>query len=343
MEKWFDRAKNYGKIGNKEYYDYNQYLANGGVNMDTGVDMGMANSALVNQVTQQIIDLENQLNSIPNLALSDTELDDILKKATDQVTPYYEKKQAEIEKGIKEGKIRSAEDLLMQIRDVEAQTKDKIAQYDLSTAQTNEELANKLADITATSQEDLAMKRDDWRQRIDQAKGQQVKSDILTSGIGKKQIQDLLTRQQMEEQAIQRRADTATTEANTTAKYDLASIQQARQAAEAERIRRIGTPDQTAATTTALRGTLGLADGAALPSDTEIARQRADRNVTVARPEDLTTLGEQKKQAVESRRQSLIADEQAIRQQQELAKRQSITASMAAKQRQLNMTLSNYS
>ena len=199
-----------------------------------------------------------------------------------------------------------------------------------------EDFINTLADITATRDEDIAMKRADWKTRVDTAKQGQVSAGILTSGVGKSKIQELRDRQGLEEAALQRRAGTATTTAETAKKYDLQTISLARESAEQERVRKIGAPAETAATVAGARGTLGLAEGTGLPSEAEVARLRAERNITLARPEALTNLGEEQKKATESRKLTLQAEEESIRQREYDAQRKNINAEIAKNRSKLS-------
>jgi len=310
-----------------------------------GVSPEDIDKQLADQTAKAIIELEDKLQSIPNVSLTTEEMDAFLQKAIEQVTPYYEKKKKEIEAGIREGKIRTAEDVLSEIRKVNEEVNLLLKKYDIEEAQTEEEFINTLADITATKEEDLALKRADWKQRIDQAKMGQVQAGILTSGIGKSRIKDLLERKALEESAIERRAATKEEKLRTAKKYDLQRITLARQAAEQERIRRIGTPEQVAKTTAAARATIGLKEGEALPSEVEIERMRAERNITPRRPEELSRLEEERKRAIESRKQELQAEELAIRRERERRQRQqreNILAQLANKYSQLSSYTRRY-
>jgi len=295
---------------------------------------GSYQQQLEDSIANSIIELENKLNSIPGISFSQQELDTFTQKAIDQVKPYYDKKRSEIESGIKEGKIQSAEDLLIKIRAVDLDTTQLLERYDLSKARNEEELVNTLADITSSRDEDLAVKRDEWKYKLDQTKQNQVQSDVLTSGIGRKQISDLLNTQQMTEQQVVDRASRKATTAETTTGYNLKEIALARKQVEEDRVRRIGTPEQATATTTALRSELGLSPDDPLPSDAEIERLRAQRNQTVYKPTALTDLTEQQKQAEESRRQQLLLDEEQAKKRQYEGQRQSYGSQLAQKQRE---------
>ena len=298
---------------------------------------------LKDEIANTISDLESQLNNIPGVSLSQAEMDNFLQKAINQVTPYYDKKKAEIEKGIKEGKIRTAEDLLYNIQAVKQDTENLLAKYDIRQAQNSEELANTLADITSRKGEDLALSRNLWTERLNTAKTNQVQSGILTSGIGKKVISNLLGRRDLEQQAIERRAASAETGARTTYKYNLEDIQQARKAVEEARNRKIGTPDQTLSTVNQLRGTLGYNPATSsndlftgMPSREEELRLRAERNQPVYSPTALTNLGEEKMKAIESRKLNLQGDELAVRREAYRNRRQSILNRIADQRARLS-------
>jgi hypothetical protein len=292
-------------------------------------------NALNDSVANTINSLYEKLNAIGLPSLTDAEIETFLNKAIEQVTPYYETKQAEIEKGIKEGTIQNMEDILTNIRTVESDTQTLLAKYDIETAKDEEELANKLADITATKDEDLATKKYEWENKINDVKSGQITSDTLTSGIGMKKIQDLLSRQNAEQATVARKAGVQETTANTTTKYDLQTISLARQAAERDRINKIGTDEELAATESSALSTLGYDDMSQLPSNAAIALRRAEANTKVYDPTDLTTLAEQKKQAIESRKLTLQNEELAAREAKYNAEKQSILADISKNQAKL--------
>lgn len=305
-----------------------------------GVSLGGdSNLSATDQLTQSVSNTINSLwdqwNQAGAPSLTDAEMTNFLNKAIEQVTPYYDKKKVEIEKGIKEGKIQSMEDILLNIRDVEENTKQLLANYDISQAQTTEELANKLADITASKGEDLTLKADDWKNRIEQNKMAQVKGDTLTSGVGRKQIQDLLARQATEQGIVERKAGVETTVAQTGAKYDLQRVALARQNAEQERVNKIGTPSQKAELEAKAAAELGLTDPSQLGSSAEVLRARADRNITTYKPGALTTSEEERKKAIESRKLQLQNEELAARTAKEAAQRQSIQAKISQQNNRL--------
>lgn len=196
---------------------------------------GNTKQILVNEISKQLIELEDRLGQIPNVTFTTEELDAFMNKAIAEITPYYDKKKEEIEKGIKEGKIQTAEDTLALIERVKMDVQNNFAKYDIDQAQTEEEFINRLADITASSNEATDTKRFEWKQRLQDARIGQVQKNIFTSGVGQKQITDLETRKQQELKAIERQTGQALTETNTTKKFSLDRIALARQAITDER------------------------------------------------------------------------------------------------------------
>jgi len=291
---------------------------------------------LVDEISNAVIELEDQLNNIPGVSLSQEEMDTFLQKAIDQVTPYYDTKKAEIETGIKEGKTQVAEDVLTDIRRIRDEVRTNLQSLDINQAETEEDFINTLADITASKEEDVASKRFEWGERIKVAKQGQVESGILTSGIGRKEVGNLESRQQAEQQAVERSAGVKETSLQTGQKFDLERIALARQAVAQQRERQLGTASQEASTTTGALGTLGMTDINQLPSETELARQRAERNVQVYRPSALTDLGEEKSRSIESRKLTLQGEELAAKQQQEQAQRNKIYSDISKKKTQLS-------
>ncbi len=145
----------------------------------------------------------------------------------------------------------------------------------------------------------------------------------------------------MEEQALERRAGAQTTDIERQKKYDLQEIQLARESVQKDRERLIGAPDEEAATTQAALETTGYDTLEGLPSATELARLRAERNVPVYSPTALTELGEERKRAEESRRQELIADTRTTRQAEAEATRKKILADAAKKNKELGAYFAN--
>jgi hypothetical protein len=291
---------------------------------------------MIDEVTKIINDLEDKLNAIPNISFTQDELDNFLAKAIEQVKPYYDQRIADIEAGIKEGTIRNAEQMLKFMRDTQTEISGLLQKYDIDQARTEEEFINTLTDITASRDEDLGMKRDDWRNRLNDARMGLTQKGTLTSGIGMKQITDLLNRQQMEEESLVRRYGSKETEAETAKTYDLQQIALARQRAEADRLNKVGTPEQQAEAEAKLRETLGLTEGQALPTDLEMMQRQAGNNVTLYKQEDLVKLGEEQKLAIEAKRMGFEQGETDIREKEYEAQRRQILSDMAKKQRELD-------
>jgi len=292
---------------------------------------------IVSSITNEIVALDRELDKLGPLSLTDAEKEAFLQKAIEQVTPYYNRKTAEIEAGIKEGKIRSAEDLLISIRDVDQEVKSTLAGLDIRQAETEEDFLNRITDITATRDEDVATKREEWRLRLENTKMGQIQSGIFTSGIGTKKREDIERLREMELSTVQRRTQAEQTAAETARKYDLEQIKLARETAQKERATKIGTPEQTAVAETA-RTELGLQPGQELGSKAEIeyARSQPGRNISVYKPEVLTDLEEERRKAVESRKIELQTGELGIKEQQEKLARQKIEAERARKYAELS-------
>jgi len=296
-----------------------------------------ASENLVQEIINVINGYEDQLANLGVPALTDTEMDAFLQKAIEQVKPYYEKKRTEIEAGIKEGKVQSAEELLIEMREVRTNIEEQLAKFDLSKAQTEDELANTLAEITAGKEESLEQKTLDWRDRIKVSKEGQVKTGVLTSGIGRKDVAELTERGEIEKANVERAAATREKAVETRAEYSIESIKLAREGAQRERVRRLGTAEEEAATEASALGTLGYDEAGDLPSTAELAQSRAERNISVYKPEALTDLTEEEKRAIESRKLTLQEETLAQKKEKELAQRRKIEASVAKKQRELSL------
>lgn len=294
-----------------------------------------AKQKLINDITKIINDLEDKLATLPNVVLSQAELDAFLQKAIAEIKPWYEQRLTEVQAGIKEGQIRNAEDMLKFMRNTEAEISKLLAKYDIDQAKTEEDFINQMADITASRDEDIALKRDDWRMRLEDARLGQTKTGILTSGVGQKRLEDLKARQEMEEQNLLRQYGSQQTKVEIAKKYDLQNIQLARQQAEAERLNKIGTPEQQEVARAQLRQTLGIAEGQAEPSDLEMAQRRASNDITVYKPEELNRLAEERAIREESRFGEMrVNEEEQLRLQRE-EQRRYLEAEKAKKQREL--------
>ncbi len=295
--------------------------------------IGGASAPLIQAISKQMVKLDQQLEELtPYISLSDEEKQAYLDKALAQITPYYDRKTAEIEAGLKEGKVRAAEDILTSIKQVEEETANELANFDLTTARTEEEFTSRIADLTATKGEDLAAKKLDYQQRMESLKASQVQSGTLTSGVGAKKRTELDTQKTMEEQALERRNQAATTAAETARKYTLDQVQLSRQAAEQARARTIGGTTEANYTKQQAAGTLGLTDPNQIASPQELARQRAERGVSpIYDKTTLTDLEAEKLKAREATAQELQAGELATREAQYGMTREQILAERAKK------------
>lgn len=318
------RAKS---AGYKKTGDY--VAANGGV-------AGLLYKELKDKVTKDIIEIDRQLDELFVIGLTQEEKDQFLQRAIDEVQPYYDNKKAELEKGLQEGTIRTAEDALTTIREVEQELASKLQYYDLQTAQTEEEFINRLADITATKDEDVKVKAMDWRDRIETIKLQQVQSGNFMAGEEIRRRKDLEERKQLELGSIERKAQVAQQTEEINKKYTLESVRLARESAQQARTRQIGAPVETEETKTAALSSLGLSDMGQLGSEAELLRKRTERGVVPVYDRNvLTDLERSRLSDVESTKQELekqrIAENTAAYEKQ----RQKLLADKAAKAAQL--------
>ena len=293
---------------------------------------------IVNAIKKEIVALNRQLKLLGPIGLTDEEKEGFLQKAIQEVQPYYDRKSAEISEQIKEGKVRTAEDTLVEIRQVEEEVSQHLEYYDLTTAETEEDFINRIADITATEGEDIALKTDDWRQRIENVKLQQIQSGTFSSGIGAKKRKEEEARKALELGSVQRKAQSREAEAEDARKYDIEKIRLARETAQQDRIRRIGTPQETEATKQQGLQTLGLGSLGELGSAAELERARKERgfgNITA----DKYSLAENessRKLAEESRKIELQEGEKAVREQERQSQREEVLAEAARKKSQLS-------
>lgn len=259
-----------------------------------------ADEQMVDYVAQKMIELD-MMNSNLDIFLTDEEKDTFLKKAEEMILPYYEKRFAELEAGIKEGKIRTAEDLLIELRNSEADFDAQFKEMDLRNAETEEEFTDTLAQMTAQEGEDLETNKLNWIQRINSA----GMSD-QTGGLALKPFK-------REQGNIERKATEAETNLTRETKYTQERIALARQVAERKRTMAIGSPDQIAESKAGLVSEAGLEN--ADISEIELARQRAARGIAPVMYGDqaTTALEEEKKTAVLSRQRELEENEKAIK------------------------------
>ncbi|MCR4330015.1 MAG: hypothetical protein NUV65_05745 [Candidatus Roizmanbacteria bacterium] len=283
---------------------------------------------LLDEVSNTIIELEDKLFSL-GVSISQEEADAFLQKAIEQVTPYYETKKTEIEAGIKEGNVQAAENVLVDIRRIKEEIGTTLQKLDIDQAQTEEEFVNTLANITSTKDEDIATKQYTWGERIKELKQTQVQTGVLTSGIGKQEVGGFQDRQQAELASVERSAGAAQTRLETGQKFDIERIALARKTVQTQRERQLGTQTQEDATTSGALGTLGLTGMDQLGSEAELQRQRAERNTQIYKPTALTDLGEEKSQAIESRKLTLQGETLDAKQQQEAAQRSKILSEIS--------------
>jgi hypothetical protein len=292
---------------------------------------------LVNELTKQVVELDRQISDIPAVELTDQEKAAFLNKAIEEITPYYNSKRAEIEAGIKEGKVRTAEEILTTQREVEESAKEALAKFDLNQAETEEDFLNQLADLTSTTNEEMVAKKTDFKQRIEDLKVDQVQSGILTSGIGRKAVGEEQDIASLEEQALLRGSEAQKTKLESAKKYNLESIQLARKAAEAERVRQIGTPEEAAATQQSALQTAGYSSLSELPSATELLRLQKERGISpIDDKTALTDLERERIKAQEATKEELEEDELARRDVEYQAQLRKIEAEKAAKASKLS-------
>lgn len=282
-------------------------------------------------VADEIYNYLDKINKVVGLTLSDQEIESFLQKATEQVTPYYDKRLAEINAGINEGKIQDAEDLLLELRRSKEEMDVQLRKFDIQQAQTEEEFVNTLAEITSQAGEDLEVSKLNWTDRVNQARTQQVQKGIQTSGIGQQETNVLNQRAGLEQTGIERRAQEKQTSLETTKKYTVESIALAREAVEKERIRKYGTADDAAKLETDLKQRAGVTDDY---SEIGLLSERARRNISAYKPEALTQTEEEKKRAIESRKLQL--------QEEELAAKKTTQASQVREMAAKNPNLLNY-
>jgi uncharacterized protein YjdB len=298
---------------------------------------------IIEAISKEMVELDRQIDELtPYLSLTDEEKTAFLNKAIEQITPYYDRKTSELEASLKEGKVRTAEDILGNIKQIDEETKAELANYDLRTAQTEEDFLNRLADITSTKDEDIAVKREDYRQRIETMKANQIQQGTLTSGIGAKKRAEQERLKSMEEAQISRQAETQTISAETAKTQTIEQYTLARKAAEEQRVRKIGTPSEVASTTASALQTTGLTDINQLQSPEELARLRAERGINPSYDQtQIPELQAEKSKAGVATQQELQADELARREQTYGLQRDKITAERAEKARRLS-TLRGY-
>jgi len=294
---------------------------------------------IVKTLMRSLTTLDRQINKLtPHLALTEDEINAYMEKAIAEIEPWYQTKVAQIEKGVQEGKVRTAEDTLIAMRDVEQEISGLLQSYDLEQAQTEEEFVDRISSLTSRTGDDLEKKKFEWGQRIENVKLGQIQKGIFSSGIGAKARGIEEERRDLDVGAIERRSQEERTGLEREQKYDLERIKLARQSAEQERVRRIGTPVGAEETRGAARDTLGLGLGETLGSEEELLRQRGERGITPLRDAGtrLSTLEEQRGERVLSRSGEYEKDELAIRDAEYTAQRKKILAEQAKKEKSLS-------
>ncbi len=300
--------------------------------------MGGASYPIIESISKEMVALDRQIDELtPYLSLTDEEKQAFLDRALQEITPYYDRKKSELEASLEEGKVRTAEDILLDMRTVEEETHAQLQRFDLSQAETEEDFLEKLADLTSTTQETLDMKRQDYKQRLEVMKANQVQQGILTSGVGRKAREEQERQRVMEEASIQRQATDQQTGMETAKAYTLEQIQLARQSAEAERARKIGGTTEADYTRSQAMGTLGITDYSQLGSAEEVARKRTERGISPTYDStSLMDLEAEKEKARQATAQELQADELARRDQSYGATIRKIQADRAAKAAKLS-------
>ena len=283
-------------------------------------------------IKNELVALDRQLHSLGPLSLSDEEIETFLNKAIQEVQPYYDRKSEEINTQLAEGKIRTAEDQLFYIQNVEQEIGELFQHYDLSTAQTEEEFANRLGALTSRTEDEIESKTYDWKQRIEDVKFNQIQQGIFSSGIGGEKRQELAERKETEVGNIQQRSQEQQTELDTARKYDIENIRLARESAQQRRIQQIGTPEETER----LKQDAMSLTGGPIGPQADLARQRAERGIApIYNTQALTDLEEERRGRVLSRHQELQDTEKAIRDETFNKQREQILAERAKKQSQL--------
>ena len=294
---------------------------------------------IIKTLTKQLIEMDKQIQELtPHLALTDEEKDAFFESAIAQIEPWYQEKVARIEESAAEGKIQTAEDTLLMMRDVEEESTNLLARWDLTRAETEEEFIDNISELTSRVGDDLTEKRLQWGQRLENVKLGQIQKGIFSSGIGakKRAVEEQL--KETELGSIERRGEEERISLERGQKYNLQQIQLSRQAAEQDRIRRIGTPEAAGELAGQARETLGLGAGEQLGGQAQIESSRVQRGISpiyAGGAQQLRDLEEDRGTRVLSRRGELIAGEEAIRKETWGAQLDKINAEQAKKARQL--------
>ena len=288
---------------------------------------------LVSSIQNEIIQLDRQLQELGKyLSLTDDEISTIIEKAITEVQPYYDRKNAEIEAQLAEGKVRTAEEQLLTINEIEQETSALLESYDLSTAETEEDFLNRMGALTAQTEDEIAAKTEDFRQRFENVKMGQIQSGVFSSGIGGKKRAEEEANKQREIGATEERSLETKTQLESRAKYDLENVRLAREAAQQRRIREIGTPEETEAQRQEAMGILG----GDVASRTAVEAARTQRGISpLYNKQALTDLEEEKRKSVLSRQEELKSQQLAERNTEYEQMREKILAERARKASQL--------
>jgi hypothetical protein len=299
--------------------------------------IGGASAPLIESISKQMVEYDRQIEELtPYLSLTDEEKQAFLDKAIEQITPYYDNKKKELEASLQEGKVRTAEDILTNIKKIDEETRVQLENFDLSKAETEEDFLNKIGELTTNKGQDIAAKTEDYRQRMENLKANQIQGGTLTSGIGaaKRAEQDKL--KAMELTDLENQYSQTQTATETAKKYTIDQIALARRSAEEARVRAIGGVTEAGLTQEAAQSTLGINDLSQLKSPEEMARQRAERATNPLYDKTaLTDLEGERLKARESTAQELQANELAVRNQTYGLQRDKILAERAKKAAQI--------
>lgn len=294
------------------------------------------NEALKKSLTKEIIKLDEKYDQLINLGLTENEKDQIMQKAIDEISGYYDIKMAQLTEGLAEGKLRTAEDTMLFIREVEQEMETLAAKYDVTEAQTEQEFVNKMASLTSKTEDELEAKKMQWQKKVEDVKFRNVQSGMLTSGIGRAEKARELAARDLDISSAERRASEAQTELETTRKFSLENIRLAREAAERKRTAQIGSPEETESLRASARETLGLGAGEDVGSVAEIEARRSQSGIAPVydkyAPEELEA---ERSLAAESRRAELEAQTKAEKEQERAAELRKILRERESKQSKL--------
>lgn len=331
-----------GKSYIQLYQQYQQYIAEGkskdnskGAAKVWNAMTSLPEYEIIQNLQTRLVELDRQIDELtPYLSLTDEEKQAFMDKAIADIEPWYQEKVGQINQSVQEGKVRTAEDTLLMMREINQETDNLLAKYDLTTAETEEEFLDRISALTTNYGDDLQAKRLDWTQRLENVKLNQIQQGIFSSGIGKK---ERALQEQMKENefgSLQNKYQQQQTELERNKKYDLEQVQLARQSAEQNRIRQIGAPADAEALANSARNTIGGDVG----SYADVMAQRNERGITPmysGQDVALRNLEEDKGTRVLSRAGEYQSDELAAREAEYGASIDKILAEQAKKQKQL--------